>query len=73
MLAGGRGKSALILAIRHEFAWCEPGIIEIVTNLLKHGADVNVTTLYHEWQAIDYIFDDLTHTLKCNNLQNCND
>ena len=60
------GKSALILAVHNEFAWSTPGIIEIVTNLLEHGADVNVTTLYPEWQAIDYIFDDLTYTLKYN-------
>ena len=54
--------SALILAVRY----VKPGKIEIVTNLLEHGADVNVTTLYPEWQAIDYIFNDLTYTLKYN-------
>ena len=56
------GKSALILAVLD----VRPGTIEIVTNLLEHGADVNITTLYPEWQAIDYIFDYLTFALEYN-------
>lgn len=38
----------------------------IVSNLLEHGADVNLTPNSYNWQAIDFAFQDLASSLRNN-------